>query len=72
MKLDKIAKRIQALEPDIIAIKARAYREFLSKLTDVELDRLHNACERTQKWKLPLTNEEAEFLDMLRAKYAIS
>lgn len=71
MKLDRLAKRIQALEPDIAAIEARKHREFLSKLTDEELDRLHDACERTQEWKLPLTDEEAKFLDMLRAKYAI-
>ncbi len=72
MKLDKITKRIQALEPDIAAIEARAHSEFLSKLTDEELDKLHDACVRTQEWTLPTTADEQQFLDMLRAKYAIS
>lgn len=67
-----LARQICALEPDIVTIEARKHREFLSKLIDEELDRLHDACARTQEWKLPLTDVEAEFLDMLRAKYAFS
>lgn len=71
-----IERRISALESKSTeserAIEARKHREFLSKLTDEELSSLHDACERTQEWKLPLTDEEAEFLDMLRAKYAVS
>ena len=65
-------RRLDALEPDIAAIEARKYREFISKLTDEELNRLHDAYERTPERKLPLTEEDAGFLDMLRAKYAIS
>ncbi len=71
MKLDKITKRIQALEPDIAAIEAQAHSEFLSKLTDEELDRLGVIIERTNDWRLEPTEEESAFLDDLRAKYGI-
>jgi hypothetical protein len=71
MKLDRLTKRIQALEPDVAAAEARKRREILSRLTYEELCQLETVCIRTEEWKLPLTDVEAEFLDMLRAKYTI-
>jgi hypothetical protein len=72
MKLDKLAKRIQSLEPDVAAVEARKRREILSRLTYEELCQLETACIRTQEWKLPLTDDEACFVEELRTKYAIS
>lgn len=67
--MKSIERRISALESKSMeseqAIEAQMHREFLSKLTNGELHRLEAACIRTREWKLPLTDEEAEFLDML-------
>jgi hypothetical protein len=70
MKLDSLDQRLTVLEARQPDVDRQETRAFLAKLTEVELNTLHDIAERREVQGIEPTPEEQSYCNALRLKYS--